>query len=613
MLVGLPLMDVVTQTVQAQEYLFTINLVVAYEATGYWDIATAFKNELAKIGINVVLQYMDAGTYYDVVWDVGWNKTWDEGGWDMDFSSFWFMPTDLVWYEGCYSWAAHPPNGWNYFGWHNDEADSRLRSAMSTVDPDLREDYIWEWQAIAMRDPPHITIYYPTWYEIVDAELEGWDWIRWWYDTDDLKFAGTTLEDDITLKYGTVEDLRTLNPLFTLSLGSETFTDQCFDMLMKTSIDPVTGKAFLKPSLAREPPVYSPDGMSATVYLRENVTWHDGWKFNATDVKFTFDAVIDPATWCSGYGDFAPVIDSVEILDEFTVKFNFKEIAPHFDTLLADDYGGMIVPEHVLRDVPHKDWRRHSTNTETPMVGTGRWKYVDWRRDEYWLVEANKDYFLGESLIDRVYNYIITDPSAGLMALQTHQIDFGDCWTATMDEIQTINKTDPTLKVTAEKVPTIQFFGFNLHHPILSNRYVRLAIAHAIPYEHIINNLLPNLQGSGIRATGPINPVQGDFYNTDLKPFDYDLAEAQRYLDMWIYSQVGEDYTLGPVGDGDFSGLVEMADFVVWADRIVYNEPTPPDWPFSSGRPIDPDYDNNGYAEGADFFRWRENIGATYP
>jgi len=245
-------------------------------------------------------------------------------------------------------------------------------------------------------------------------------------------------------------------------------------------------------------------------------------------------------------------------------------------------------------------------------------------------VEANEDYFLGESLIDRIYNYIITDPSAGLIALQTHQIDVGDCWTATMDEIKTINETDPTLKVTEEVYPSIQYFGFNLHHPILSNMYVRQAIAHAIPYEHIINDLLPNLAGSGIRATGPINPIQGDFYNTDLSPVDYDLAKAQEFLDMWIYSLPENTGTLnpsppppynpdpdlvalGPVGDGDFSGLVEMADYVIWADRMVYGQNEPEDWPFISGRPIDPDYDNTRYVDVDDFTDWRGVIGDTYP
>ncbi len=612
MLASLPLMNIVTQTVQAQEPLFTINLIVAFESAPYWDLASAFKAELAKLNINVELRYMDAGTYYDVVWDTGWNLTWDQGGWDMDLSTFWWMPTDLVWFEGCYSEAGQPPRGWNYFGWQNEKADALLRLGMSTIDPELRKNYLWMWQEEFMHDLPHATVFYPTYYEIVDADLEGWDLVRWWYDTDDLKFAGTTLGDDITLNYGSAEDLITLNPLFTLSLGSETFTDQVFDMLLKTSVYP-NGTAYIKPSLASELPVYAPDAMSATVQLRDNVTWHDGYPFNATDVKFTFDAVIDSATWCSGYGDFAPVIKNVTIDGPYTVTFNFKAPAPHFNTLLADDYGALIVPEHILRDVAHGAMRRDATNTDTPMPGTGRWKawnVTGWRKpDEYWRVEANKDYFLGESLIDEIYNYIITDPSAGLIALQNHEIHFGDCWTATVEEIQTMDTQDPTLKVTKEAYPSIQYFGFNLHHPILSNRYVRQAIAHAIPYEHIISNILPSLGGSGIRATAGINPLSA-FYNTELEPIEYDLAKAQEYLDMWKYSEEFTDYTKGPVGDADFNGFVELDDFYLW---VNYFGTTSSEWPFVSGKPIDPDFDNNDLVYPEDFDLWRQSVGTRYP
>jgi len=233
-------------------------------------------------------------------------------------------------------------------------------------------------------------------------------------------------------------------------------------------------------------------------------------------------------------------------------------------------------------------------------------------------VEANKNYFLGEPMVDRIYNRFITSTATGLMALQNHEIDFGDCWSATIDEINAM-RSDPTLKVTQENTPAIQYFGFNLHHPILSNRYVRQAIAHAIPYEHIINDLLPNLGFTGIRATGPITPLHGYLYNTELKPIEYDLAKAQQYLNMWKYSLPeyappgSPEVALGPVGDGDFSGLVELADFVVWADRIAKGQLTPDKWPFISGRPIDPDFDNNGQVEMADFYRWRESIGKYYP
>ncbi len=147
--------------------------------------------------------------------------------------------------------------------------------------------------------------------------------------------------------------------------------------------------------------------------------------------------------------------------------------------------------------------------------------------------------------------------------------------------------------------------------------FVRIAIAHAIPYEHIINDLLPNLGMSGVRATGPITPELGYFYNTKLAPFEYDLDLAEKFLDMWKYSLPeyapygSPQVDLGPLGDGDFDGYVDTDDYVVWADRLVYNEPEPWQWPFPP--PIDPDWDNNGFAEGADFFKWRAHIGDTYP
>ncbi len=49
-------------------------------------------------------------------------------------------------------------------------------------------------------------------------------------------------------------------------------------------------------------------------------------------------------------------------------------------------------------------------------------------------------------------------------------------------------------------------------------------------------------------------------FNTDLAPYEYNLTKAQMYLDMWRYSQVDTDYTLGCQGDGDFSGYVTGPD-----------------------------------------------------
>ena len=67
---------------------------------------------------------------------------------------------------------------------------------------------------------------------------------------------------------------------------------------------------------------------------------------------------------------------------------------------------------------------------------------------------------------------------------------------------------------------------------------------------------------------------------------------------------------MGPVGDSDFSGFVELDDFAIWAENIG----TAPDaWPWWSDQDCDPDADNTDYVELADFYDWRETIGEYYP
>ncbi len=94
-------------------------------------------------------------------------------------------------------------------------------------------------------------------------------------------------------------------------------------------------------------------------------------------------------------------------------------------------------------------------------------------------------------------------------------------------------------------------------------------------------------------------------------------------MDMYRYSLVGADWTLeypdgrpkSPIGDADFSGYSEPLDFTIWANRIVEGQLTPCTWPWSPGRDIDPDYDNNGVVDIDDHARFETNTVPTkyYP
>jgi ABC-type transport system substrate-binding protein len=168
---------------------------------------------------------------------------------------------------------------------------------------------------------------------------------------------------------------------------------------------------------------------------------------------------------------------------------------------------------------------------------------------------------------------------------------------------------------------TLANVAFNLNHPVLSNRFVRQAIAHAIDYAHITDVINPDAGLGDCPADClPIWPMLEWAWPTDddrdrlnLWPYVTDIAIANQYMDMYRYSLVDTDYTLGPIGDGDFSGYVEPLDFTVWATRIVKGQLLPYEWPWSPGRDIDPDWDNNAYVDVSDFIRYRDDRDIYYP
>ncbi len=156
--------------------------------------------------------------------------------------------------------------------------------------------------------------------------------------------------------------------------------------------------------------------------------------------------------------------------------------------------------------------------------------------------------------------------------------------------------------------------AFNLHHPVLRYRYVRGAIARAIPYADIFTDVLPNRgivdPKPGIAAVLPSYYYGGvQLLNSELPLYTYDLVKAQRYLDMWFYSQTGTDHTKGCVGDANFDGKVDLDDRFLWGEE--FNN-APYDIPYAPYT-IDADFDNNGFVGGSDYGLWLATAGNEYP
>jgi ABC-type transport system substrate-binding protein len=160
----------------------------------------------------------------------------------------------------------------------------------------------------------------------------------------------------------------------------------------------------------------SPDGMTYTFKLQENVKWHDGKPFTSADVVFstkTFLPEVNPRARAV----LAHVAD-VEAPDAQTVVFKMKQpFGPFLGSFVPSNMP--MVPKHIYEGT---DFRTNPAN-QTP-IGTGPFKFKEWQRGQYIHLVRNDDYWKpGLPYLDAIYFRVLPDASARAFALETQQAD----------------------------------------------------------------------------------------------------------------------------------------------------------------------------------------------
>ena len=265
-------------------------------------------------------------------------------------------------------------------------------------------------------------------------------------------------------------------------------------------------------------------------------------------MKVTFDAILDPDTGSLSHETIAGYWESCEIIDEYTVKMGLSEATPLALSVLSR-YGANIMPAHIMKDVPHSEWRAHWTNSER-VVGSGPYKFVEWKRDDYMSFEAFEDYHLGTPKTKNIIWRLIPAAPTRLSALEAGEIDLiVDCLDFYVGELDRL-EGNPDIEMVWFPKASTNCVKFNLHNPVLQERLVRLAICHAIPKEKIVDVVF---KGHADVATAGIAKAHR-FYDWSIEPFEYDLELAKSYLEqagykptptltipmsVYIYSAVG--------------------------------------------------------------------------
>ena len=258
---------------------------------------------------------------------------------------------------------------------------------------------------------------------------------------------------------------------------------------------------------------YDENTFTYTFHIREGIRWHDGEDMTADDVKFTFEAIMNPENGSENAPNYEDV-EEITVLDDHTVAFKLKETNAAFPEYMTM----AVLPKHLLEGEDMQE----SAFFRAP-VGTGPYKLESWDEGQSIVLTRNEDYYLGAPHIDTVIFKIVPDDNAQALQLSSGELDM-----ALLDPKNAENFAESDT-YTRYDMTTADYRGilFNFNNPYWTeNRDIIPAICYGIDREAIINSVL---LGQGMAA---YSPLQRNIYNDeDVNHYDYDPEKAREILE----------------------------------------------------------------------------------
>lgn len=279
----------------------------------------------------------------------------------------------------------------------------------------------------------------------------------------------------------------------------------------------------------------SEDGLTITFHLRDNVKWHDGTPFTAEDVKFTYDAIMHP-DYTGTRASYFKFVEEVEVVDPHTVALHLKQV----DSSLIYKLSIGIIPKHIFGDTEIAKLKEHEGN-QNP-IGTGPFKFSEYESGQYIVLVRNEDYWREGPYLERVRFKIFQDEQVVLTALEDGSIDY--LGSIPVEDIERIKEAyADRFNFVERPYNGYQYIGFNLTHPILSDKKVRHALVYAVDREAIIDTIY---KGYGTVMNGHYPPISWAF-NENLPTYDYNPEKAAQLLEEagWKLADDGFRYKDG--------------------------------------------------------------------
>ena len=324
---------------------------------------------------------------------------------------------------------------------------------------------------------------------------------------------------------GQASEVANLNPMLYPRTPDSNVQCLIFDFLVK----PDEELNFI-PDLAESWDI-SEDGKVYTFYLRQDVKWHDGEAFTADDVVFTLNALANPEYIGGNENRVLGIVGAAEVqageaetisgvkkVDDYTVEITLPDANAAF---MADMYTA-ILPEHVLAGENPGEWSTDDFNRAP--VGTGKYKFVEWKSGQYIMLERNEDYFGDKPSIKDVVVQFGSETTL-VAALLNNEIDV--LYNLPTAEVENVEAVDSVYVYTNEQM-TVYYIGFNLLDETLSDLRVRQALAHGLDKQTVLDTVY----GNGLAyVANDIFPSNHWSHSENVTVYEYNPEKAKSLLE----------------------------------------------------------------------------------
>jgi peptide/nickel transport system substrate-binding protein len=269
----------------------------------------------------------------------------------------------------------------------------------------------------------------------------------------------------------------------------------------------------------------SEDNTVVEMPLRDDIMFHDGEQLTADDVVFTYQFLKEYNN--PFFLSAVTPISKIEKTGEFGVKFTLDEpFAPIFLLAFARVH---LLPQHIWKHVPddvgvEKPFQWAPTESEYGLIGSGPYKFDEWRKGEGILLQPNEDHPVAAPNVSSLFLRSVGNPSAMLTGLKNGDIDFviraSSIETSALESA--VNGNDSLKMVKTDSVGYDEW-SMNTKRAPLDDPAIRGAMAAVIPKTTIVEEVW---DGYATKAVSPTSPVLDFWHNADVKDWESEGAEG---------------------------------------------------------------------------------------